>query len=172
MQPRHKRRPLKLAPQNQLMNRIVFCLVASVLVLSGCGGRKTDARTELEKAAVVIAKTESAPAPAAPETAPAPAVPDLAASAGSASVPAAAPVPSPAQQMQTAMASYKAGELEDAVTRLQKLRASPALTAEQRMALQDGVAAVMMEIYSLAEKGDPKAIAAVKQYELMQTSRQ
>jgi hypothetical protein len=30
----------------------------------------------------------------------------------------------------------------------------------------------MMEIYSLAEKGDPKAIAAVKQYELMQTSRQ
>lgn len=73
--------------------------------------------------------------------------------------------------MQQALASYKAGELEDAVTRLQKLRTATVLTAQQRMAVQDSVAAVMTEIYELAAKGDTKAIQAVKQYEEMQTSR-
>jgi hypothetical protein len=68
-------------------------------------------------------------------------------------------------------ASYKGGELEDAVTRLQKLRMQPTLTAQQRMAVQDSVAAVMREVYSLAEKGDQRAIQAVKQYKEMQTSR-
>ena len=38
------------------------------------------------------------------------------------------------------------------------------------MAVQDGVAAVMAELYSLAAKGDGRAIAAVKQYEQMQTA--
>jgi hypothetical protein len=61
--------------------------------------------------------------------------------------------------------------MEDAVTRLQLLRATPALSPEQRMALQDSIAAVMTEIYSLAEKGDPRAIAAVAQYEKLQTAR-
>jgi hypothetical protein len=74
--------------------------------------------------------------------------------------------------MQQAITAYKAGELEDAVTRLQKLRATPALTPQQRMALQDSVAAVMTEIYGQAAKGDPRAILAVKQYEEMQTSHQ
>ena len=73
--------------------------------------------------------------------------------------------------MQQAIASYKSGQLEDAVTRLQKLRATPALTPQQRMALQDSVAAVMTEIYGMAAKGDPRAIDAVRQYEEMQTSR-
>jgi hypothetical protein len=71
--------------------------------------------------------------------------------------------------MRLAITSYKTGELEDAVTRLQKLRATPTLTPEQRMAVQDSVAAVMLEIYQLAEKGDQRAIAAVKQYEELQT---
>ena len=150
----------------------VICALIPAFVVTGCG-HKTDAKSELERAAVVLGKPEMVPAQAAPEPSPQsePAVPTL---GGSVSIAASgsAPLPSPAQQMQTAMASCKAGELEDAVTRLQRLRASPALTAEQRMALQDGVAAVMTEIYGLAAKGDPKAIAAVKQYELMQTSRQ
>jgi hypothetical protein len=73
--------------------------------------------------------------------------------------------------MRQALASYKSGELEDAVTRLQKLRTTATLTPQQRMALQDSVAAVMTEVYELAAKGDTRAIAAVKQYEDMQTAR-
>ena len=73
--------------------------------------------------------------------------------------------------MNQAVAAYKAGNLEDAVTRLQKLRASPVMTPQQRMALNDAMAAVMSEIYAMAEKGDGRAIAAVKQYEFMQTHR-
>ncbi|MCI0541123.1 MAG: hypothetical protein L0Z50_38465, partial [Verrucomicrobiales bacterium] len=64
-----------------------------------------------------------------------------------------------------------AGKMEDAVTRLQLLRATPVLSPQQRMALQDSVAAVMTEVYALAEKGDARAIAAVAQYEKMQTGR-
>ena len=73
--------------------------------------------------------------------------------------------------MSQALAVYKAGNLEDAVTRLQKLRAATALTPQQRMDLNDKMAAVMGEIYALAAKGDSRAIAAVKQYEQMQTQR-
>jgi hypothetical protein len=142
--------------------------LASLLVFSGCT-HKTDAKTELDKAAEALGKAD-APAPAtasSPEpTAPAAAEP-------AAAVPSAVlPAGTPAQQMQQAITAYKAGELEDAVTRLQKLRATPALTPQQRMALQDSVAAVMTEIYGQAAKGDPRAILAVKQYEEMQTSHQ
>ena len=77
--------------------------------------------------------------------------------------------PAPAQEMKQAMAAYKGGELQDAVTRLQKLRATPVLTPQQRIALNDAMAAVMTEIYALAAKGDARAIQAVKQYERMQT---
>ena len=73
--------------------------------------------------------------------------------------------------MQQALADYKAGNMEDAVVRLQLLRATAVLSPQQRMALQDGVAAVMTEIYTLAEKGDPRAKAAVARYEKMQTTR-
>lgn len=71
--------------------------------------------------------------------------------------------------MNQAIAAYKSGNLEDAVTRLQKLRATPVMTPQQRIALNDAMAAVMTEIYSLAAKGDTRAIQAVKQYEQMQT---
>ena len=79
--------------------------------------------------------------------------------------------PAPAQQMNEAMVAYRAGNLEDAVTRLQNLRAMPTMTAQQRMAMNDAMAAVMSEIYILAGKGDSRAIQAVKQYEQMQTQR-
>ena len=126
-------------------------LAAIVVGLSAC--HKQDPVIELEKAAAEMAKTETAPA--APE-------------AGPGLAPANPP---PAQQMQQAIADYKAGKMEDTVTRLQVLRATAVLSPQQRMALQDSVAAVMTEIYTLAEKGDPRAIAAVAQYEKMQTAR-
>jgi hypothetical protein len=109
--------------------------------------------SELEKAAAALAKTEAAPATTDSDS--------NSTSSG----------PPPAQQVREALADYKEGKMEDAVTRLQILRASPVLSPQQRMALQDSVAAVMAEIYALAEKGDPRAIAAVAQYEKMQTHR-
>jgi hypothetical protein len=147
--------------------RLIFaaaCLVTPVF-LTGCN-HQVDAKTELEKAATVLDQpsvasgSPTAEAPPPPTESPA-AVPE----------PVAGLAATPAQEMHLAISSYKTGELEDAVTRLQKLRATPTLTAEQRMAVQDSVAAVMTEICTLAAKGDPKAIQAVKQYELMQTTR-
>lgn len=69
------------------------------------------------------------------------------------------------------MAAYQAGNLGDAVTRLQQLRATPTVTPAQRIALNDAMAAVMGEIYGLAAEGDQRAIQAVKQYEMMQNQR-
>ena|SRR5437762_2635238 len=138
-------------------------ITAIAAVFAGCGHKK-DAASELDKAAAAMAKFE-APQPVAT---PLPAAPNQPASSPE---PAAAPaVPPPAQQMQQAVAAYKAGQLEDAVTRLQLLRMTPVLTPDQRMVLQDSIAAVMTEIYTMAEKGDTRAIAAVMQYEKMQTA--
>lgn len=81
------------------------------------------------------------------------------------------PAQSQGQDMNQAIAAYKAGELEDAVARLQNLRRSPVMSAEKRMALNDAMAAVMTEIYALAEKGDARAVQAKKLYEQMQTQR-
>jgi hypothetical protein len=128
--------------------------LASVgLILAAC--QKQDPASELEKAAAALAKTETAPVP------PDPAAPPETAVVGS----------PPAQQVREAIVDFKAGKMEDAVTRLQVLRNSAALSPQQRMALQDSIAAVMTEVYTLAEKGDPRAIAAVAQYQRMQTAR-
>ena len=126
-------------------------LAAITTVLIAC--HKQDPTSELEKAAAAMTKMETAPA-----------VPD----AGTGVAPVGPP---PAEQVRQALADYKAGKMEDAVPRLQLLRATPVLSPQQRMALQDSVAAVMTEIYSLAEKGDARAIAAVARYEKMQTAR-
>ena len=81
------------------------------------------------------------------------------------------PGPAPAEQVKKAIADFKAGKMEDAVTRLQLLRAQPVMSPEQRMALQDNIASVMQEVYALAQNGDARAKAAVAQYERMQTGR-
>ena len=137
----------------------VFFLCFAAL-LAGCGGKK-DANTELQKAAAAMAEGDPAPSAAAIEPV----------QQATAAAPAAqtAPAPTPAQEMNHAMTAYKAGDLDDAVRRLQKLRATPVLAAEKRMALNDATAAVMAEIYALADKGDTRAIQAVKLYEEMQT---
>lgn len=148
-----------------------LCLTAIVSVgilipTSGCS-RKSDAKSELEKAAAIMEKADaSAPAPAqqaAPTATPLPTAPGA-----EAAQPAATTT---SQQMRSAIAAYKAGNLDDAVTRLQKLRATPAMSPEQRIALNDAMAAVMGEIYAQAAKGDTRAAAAVKQYEDLQTRR-
>jgi len=131
------------------------------LFVTGCGS-KPSADAELQKAAAAMAE----PAPATPAASPSPVAAPAAAPAVQPS-----PTPAPATEMNQAMAAYKAGNLEDAVTRLQKLRATPVMTPQQRIALNDAMAAVMGEIYLLAAKGDARAIQAVKQYEKMQTQR-
>ena len=141
---------------------LLLCVLS--FTITACS-KKTDPSAELERAAVVLAKEEPAQTPAAAPTEPAPAP-----QAATPTAAEAAP-PRPAQQLNQAMVAYKAGNLEDAVTRLQKLRATPAMSPQQRIALNDAMAAVMTEIYSRAEKGDARAIQAVKQYEQMQTSR-
>jgi hypothetical protein len=73
--------------------------------------------------------------------------------------------------MNQAITAYKTGNLEDAVTRLQVLRATPVMSPQQRIALNDAMAAVMTEIYSLAAKGNTRAASAIKLYEQMQTKR-
>ncbi len=127
----------------------IATIAVALLATVGCSS-KQDPSAELEKAAAVLEKTPQAPAETPTE-----------------GVVAA----SPSQQLKGAMEDYKAGKMEDAVTRLQILRSATALSPEQRMALQDSIAAVMAEIYALAEKGDKRAQAAVAQYERMQTSR-
>ena len=126
----------------------VVLLAAIAVVLSACH-RKQDPVAELEKAAASMTNAEPATTAAAPRE-----------TGGG---------PAPAQQVQQAIADYKAGKMEDAVTRLQLLRAQPVMSPQQRMALQDSIAAVMTEIYAQAEKGDARAIAAVVQYQKMQT---
>jgi len=143
-----------------MRNSTLATMVASalaVLAMTGCG-REEDATGELEKAAEML---ESAQPP--PAEAPQPSTVQY----GTQPAP---PMP-PAQQMNQALASYKSGNFEDAVTQLQKLRAQPVMTPQQRMALQDAMAAVMTDIYTRAANGDARAQQAVKEYERMQNSQ-
>ena len=124
-----------------------LALVLLVSVATAC--KKEDPVAELEKSAAALDKAPAAPAEGAEAT----------------------PGPAPAEQVKQAIADFKSGKMEDAVTRLQLLRAQPVMTPEQRMALQDSIASVMQEIYAMAQNGDARAKAAVAQYERMQTAR-
>ncbi|EEF57733.1 hypothetical protein [Pedosphaera parvula] len=132
---------------------IILLCASLTLALTGCN-KNANARGELEKAASLLEKSETAPAPVAQSPQPAEATTTVA---------------SPSQQMNQAMAAYKSGNLEDTVTRLQILRAAPAISPQQRVAVNDATAAVMADIYARAAKGDAGAMQAVKQYEQMQT---
>jgi hypothetical protein len=128
---------------------LAFLLTFAVM---GCGRKAADPKVEIDKAAQAMA--QAAPPP----------------SAGTATAQANA-APPPVQQMNDAVASYKSGNLEDAVTRFQKMRIHAALSGEQLMALNSAMAAVMGDIYARAAKGDARAQAAVKEYERMQNAR-
>ncbi len=129
---------------------------AIVVALTAC--KKQNPVEEMEKAAAAI---DTLAKDSAPASASAPA---------SGEYDAAVAALVPAQELKQAITEYKAGKMEDAVTRLQLLRSQSVLSPEQRMALQDSMAAVMTEIYALAQKGDARAVAAVAQYEKMQTA--
>ncbi len=130
------------------MGCFIATFTAAVFLSGGCSKEPT-ATGELEKAAAALAKADKGAPPAAKDSA----------------------TPAPSKQVEEALEEYKAGKFEDAVTRLQMLRATPVMSPEQRMALQDSVAAVMREIYELAEKGDSRAIAAKARYEQLQKAR-
>lgn len=126
--------------------RFLLPLLLTVSLATAC--KKEDPVAALEKSAADLEKAPAAPAEGD------------------------APVgPAPAEQVKQAVADFKAGKMEDAVTRLQLLRAQPVMTPDQRMALQDSIASVMQEIYAMALNGDARAKAAVAQYERLQTAR-
>ena len=121
-----------------MMFRSSSSLGLAVLVLAATACKKEDPVAELEKSAAALEKTPAAPADGATD-----------APAG----------PAPAEQVKQAITDFKSGKMEDAVNRLQLLRAQPAMTPEQRMALQDSIASVMQEIYAMAQNGDARAKA-------------
>ena len=88
-----------------------------------------------------------------------------------AAAPTATTTPPPRQQMDDALASYKSGNLEDAVTRFQKLRAQTPMTGEELMALNKAMSAVMGDIYARAAKGDVQAQQAVQEYQRLQQNQ-
>jgi len=135
---------------------LTLCCATLVVGFVGCSG-KSDANSELEKAAKVLGPADQ---PAA-----APAQPGQSAGA------TATPQQSPRQQMDQAMTLYKSGDYENAMNRLQTLRERPALSPQQNMAIQDAMAAVMTDVYLRASKGDARAQQAVKQYEQSKTQR-
>src|SRR4051794_34316137 len=102
-----------------------FCGLTVIFV--ACG-HKQDATGALEKAAKVMEETPAAtPAPAlAAEPTPTVEAPAQ-----------AAPAAPPAQELKQALVAYKAGQMEDAVTRLHKLRNQTSMSPAQKMALQD-----------------------------------
>ncbi|MEI6786299.1 MAG: hypothetical protein WCQ21_35920 [Verrucomicrobiota bacterium] len=140
---------------------LAVCGVSLLVAMAGCS-RKSSVSTELDKATSIMEQPVPVqPMAAAPVQTEQPAQPEP--------PPDVTPVPAPAQEMKQAVAAYKSGDLEDAVTRLQKLRATPIMSPQQRIALNDAMAAVMGEIYGLAANGNQRAIQAVKQYETLQT---
>ena len=128
---------------------MIGCVTLAVL-FAGCSG-EPDANIELEKAARALEQADAG------QSATAPAQPVATVTATTQQT--------PSQQMSQAMTLYKNGEYENAMTRLQTLRERATLSAQQNMALQDAMAAVMTDIYTRASKGDARAQLAVKQYE-------
>ena len=138
----------------------VAILSVSVVAMTGCH-KQTDASAELANAVKSLEKAEPVPppAPAASVTAAPPEAP-----AGQASQEAVINQPV-AKQMSQAMTAYKSGDYEDTIARLEWLRNKATKTADQTMAIQDAMAAVMTDLYARAEKGDARAQQAIKQHQ-------
>ena len=147
--------------------KILTPLVAALVAVFGVGAtscsKKPSTDHALDEAVKALAQPDSGQqaSPAVGQTPPPPATP----------IPTAAATTPVSQQMTQAVASYKNGHYEDAVIRLQWLRARKGNTAEQILALQEATAAVMGEIYARAARGDAAAQKAVKEYERLQNAR-
>ncbi len=129
---------------------VVLCGLLAVVI--GCGHNAADTKNQIDQAVQAMAQAK-APAEAVLTDA------------------NAAPVPTPVQQMNDALASYKAGDYQTAVTRFQAIRVHTPMSGGQILALNNAVAAVMGDLYTRAAKGDAGAMEAVRQYEQMQTQR-
>lgn len=146
---------------------IVVGVAAFVVSLAGCG-KEASVDAALDNAV----KEMQTPPPDAQVATPAVQAPPPPASSAASAKPAPAATTQVAQQMNQAVASYKGGNYEDAVRRLQWLRAQKGNTPQQIMALQEATAAVMADIYALAARGDARAKLAVKEYERLQNASQ
>lgn len=123
-----------------------------VIALAGCGRNSRDTNAQLDQAVRAMAHAKSTSTMAVGDS-------------------STTPAPTPLQQMNEALASYKNGDFESAVTRFQNIRVHTPMTGEQILALNDALAAVMSDLYSRAAKGDAAAAQAVRQYEQMQRQR-
>ena len=147
--------------------KILTPLAAALVAVFGVGAtscsKKPSTDHALDEAVKALAQPDSGQqaSPAVGQTPPPPAP----------AIPTAAATTPVSQQMTQAVASYKSGRYEDAVIRLQWLRARKGNTAEQILALQEATAAVMGEIYARAARGDAAAQKAVKEYERLQNTR-
>jgi thiamine biosynthesis lipoprotein ApbE len=130
---------------------VVFCAVL-VLGFTGCSHRAENNSTEKAIGSANVSQTP----------------PPITAQPAASTTPAAPGSEASVQEMNQAMALYKSGSYEDAVSRLQKLRAQTTMSPQQAMAVQDATAAVMNELYALAAKGDPRAQQAINQYQRLQ----
>lgn len=145
---------------------LFLAALALSLAITGCGNDKPDPNAALNQAA----QTFQEPTPAA-QPAPAAAPVQQPVAQQAAPVQPAVQTPPPSQQIQQAMSDYQAKNYQDAVTRLQRLRATPVMSPQQRIAVNDAIASVMNELYALAAQGDARAAQAVKAAEAMQNQR-
>jgi len=136
----------------------IVILAAAVVAVTGCH-KQTDASSQLANAVKVLEKSDPGQPPAPATSVAAPAAPSGQASP---EVLISQPV---AQQMKQAMTAYKTGDYQDTITRLEWLRNKATKTADQTMAIQDAMAAVMTDLYARAEKGDARAQQAIKQHQ-------
>jgi len=139
------------------MNRILYATVALsvflILANSGCGHKTADNKAQINQATQDMVKAgQNQPM--------------------TMTAPGAVSAPSNVQQMNDALASYKSGDLEDAVTRFQVMRAHTSMSGEELIALNNAMAAVMGDIYARAAKGDVRAQQAVREYQRLQQNRQ
>lgn len=140
------------------VNPQVVAALALTVLLGGTGcGRKTDANSELKRAAEAVA-VEPAAQPAQPAQ-------------------AGAPAPqTPAKHVDQALAAFNGGNYHDAVTRLHTVLVQGSngklpMTPQQYMAVQDAAGAMLNDLYVRASKGDANAKQAVKEYERLMHSR-
>ena len=148
--------------------KILTPLVAALVAVFGVGTTSCSKKPSTDRALDEAVKALAQPDPgqqASPVVGQTPAPPPAT------PMPTAAATTPVSQQMTQAVASYKSGHYEDAVVRLQWLRARKGNTAEQILALQEATAAVMGEIYARAARGDAAAQKAVKEYERLQNAR-
>jgi len=150
--------------------KILTPLVAALIAVFGVGttscSKKPSTDHALDEAVKALAQPDTGQqaSPGVGQTPPPPPAVPIPTAAAAAMTPVS-------QQMTQAVASYKSGHYEDAVIRLQWLRARKGNTAEQILALQEATAAVMGEIYARAARGDAAAQKAVKEYERLQNAR-